>query len=71
MFQEDVLQNLSLQVVFKMKGDMGMAQNMKKEETRDHYTGKTHKATWHHPYIFVQYFLAFESIQQRYRDGVI
>ena len=39
--------------LFKMKGDIGMVQSMKKEETRSHYTAKTCKATWHHPYIFV------------------
>ena len=27
---------------FKMKGDIGMTQNMKKEETRGHHTAKTH-----------------------------
>ena len=38
---------------FKIKGEIGMDQNMKKERTRCHYTAKTHKATRHHPYIFV------------------
>ena len=36
-----------------MKGDIGMAQNMRKEETRGHYTANTRKAKRHHPYIFV------------------
>ena len=39
----------------KWKGDIGMAWSTKKEETRGHYTPNMHKATWHHPYIFVSY----------------
>ena len=29
----------------KMKGDIGMARNMKEKETMGHYTAKTRKAT--------------------------
>ena len=30
-----------------------MAQSTIKERTRGHFTAKTHKSTWHYPYIFV------------------
>ena len=45
----------------KWKGDIGMAWSTKKEETRGHYTAKLHKATWHHPYIFVLLFIYMQS----------
>ena len=47
-----------------MKGDIKMARSTEKVETRGH-TASIHKATRHHPYIFVP------NIKQRYRDGVI
>ena len=38
-----------------------MAWITKKEETRGHYTAKMHKATWHHPYIFVLLFIIWDK----------
>ena len=52
----------------KWKGDIGMAWSTKKEETRGHYTAKLHKATWHHPYIFVLLFIIIYASHKDHKD---
>ena len=54
---------------FKMKGDIGMAQNTKKERTRGHHTAKTHQATYMAPSILS--LPGRMSLEQRYRDGAM